>query len=138
MSTARGGKDLLLKIEDSPGAGTYTTIGGLRTKSFSFSADAIDVTNHGSNQYSEILDAAGIKKLSLSGSGVFTDDANLSTIESAFIAQTLTRFQIVDSYSGGKTYTAYYKITSWERDGEFNGEQTWSISLESSGSITVS
>lgn len=135
--SAKGGKDLLLKLEDSAGAGTYTTIGGLRSKNFSWSADGIDVTNHGSNQNKELLDGAGIKSMSISGEGVFTDDANLATLEAAFIAQALTRFQIIDTSSGGKSYTGLFKITSLERAGEYNGEQTWSISLESSGSITV-
>lgn len=136
--TAYAGKDLLLKVEDTHGAGTYTTVGGLRSKNFSWSAEAIDATNHGSNQNKELLDGAGIMAMSISGSGIFTDSATLTRIITAFQSQTLTRFQIVDATSGGQTYTALFKITSLERAAEYNAEQTWSISLESSGSVTVS
>jgi TP901-1 family phage major tail protein len=135
---AKGGKLWLLKVEDSPaGSGTYTTIGGLRETSMSLSAEAIDATNHGSNQNKEILDGCGIKSMSLSGSGIFTDAQNLEDIEDAFHSQTLTRFQCIDNETGGRTYTALFKITSFERGGGYSAEQNYSISLESSGSVTT-
>ena len=134
MSGEKGGKDLLLKVETS--VGVYTTIGGLRSKSYSFGADGIDVTNHGSNQSREFLDGAGIKSMSLSGSGVFKEDTALAKVEANHLTQTLTNFRIVDST--GNTYTALFKITSLERSGEYNGEQVWTIALESSGAITIS
>lgn len=134
---AKGGKDFLLKVEDSAGAGTYTTLGGLRSTSVTRNAEAIDSTNHGSNQNREILDGAGIRSLSISGSGIFTTDANLAVIEDAHEAQTLTRFQVIDVDSG-RTYTALFKIVTFERSGDYNNEQAYSISLESSGSITTS
>lgn len=135
---AKGGKLWLLKVEDSPaGSGTYTTVGGLRETSLSMSAEAIDATNHGSNQNKEILDTAGIKSMALSGSGIFTDAQNLEDIEDNYHSQTLTRFQCIDNETGGRTYTGLYKITSFERTGGYNNEQTYSLSLESSGSITT-
>lgn len=135
---AKGGKDFLLKVEDAPaGSGTYTTLGGLRSTSFTKSAEAIDATNHGSNQNSEILNNAGIKKMSISGSGIFTSDASLGQIEDAHDNQTLTRFQVIDVDSG-RTYIGLFKITSFERSGDYNNEQAYSISLESSGSVAIS
>ncbi len=138
MSGERGGKDLLLKKEDATTPGTYVTIGGLRSKSMHFNNEAIDVTNHGSNEWKEILDGAGIKHMSMSASGVFNSSATLLEIETAMLAGTLTRFQIVDVYTGGRTYTGYFKIASFQRAGEYKGEQTYEISLESSGVITPS
>lgn len=133
---AKGGKDYLLKVEDTPGSGTFTTIGGLRSTSATRNAEAIDATNHGSNQNKELLNGAGIRSMSVSGSGIFTDDANLEAIEDAHEAQLLTRFQVIDT-DNGKSYTALFKIVSFERSGDYNNEQAYSISLESSGAITV-
>lgn len=135
MAGEKGGKDFLLKVETS--ASVYTTVAGLRSKSFSLSADGIDVTNHGSNQWRELLDGAGIRSMSISGSGVFKNDSTLTTIRQNAMSQTLTNFQIVDDDSGD-TFQASFKITSFERSGEFNGEQVWTIALESSGEVTVS
>ena len=134
---AKGGKDFLLKVEDSAGAGTYTTLGGLRSTSVTRNAEAIDATNHVSNQNREILDGAGIRSMSISGSGIFTTDANLGLVEDAHETQALTRFQVID-VDAGRTYTALFKIVTFERSGDYNNEQAYSISLESSGSITVS
>lgn len=137
MAGERGGKDLLLKVESSPSV--YTTLGGLRSKSFSLSADGIDVTNHDSNQLRELLDECGTFSMSLSGSGIHNGDGTtLNYVEDQCIAQTLTRFQIIDSAASGRTYTVLCKVTSWERTGEYNGEQTYSVSLESSGGLTIS
>lgn len=132
----KGGKDLLLKVDT--GGSTFVTIGGLRTKSMSVNAEPIDVTNHGSNQNRTLLDGGGILSMSVSGSGVHDgDSATLNLIDDNNRSQTLTAFQIVDDDSG-RTYEASFKITAFERSGDHNAEQAYSISLESSGAITVS
>lgn len=135
MAGEKGGKDLLLKVENP--TSVFTTVGGLRSKSLSIAADGIDVTNHDSAQQRTFLDNAGIVSLSLSGSGIHNGDGTtLNFIEDQCLAQTLTKFQITDA--SGRTYTVLCKITSFERTGEFNGEQTYTISLESSGGVVIS
>lgn len=131
----KGGKDLLLKVDT--GGGSYSTLGGLRAKEYSFSNEEIDVTNHGSNQYKEVLDAAGIKSMSISGSGVHDGSTTINTVEDALLSGTLTNFQIVDDDSG-RTYQAAFKVTEFSRSGEYNGAQEYSLSIVSSGTITVS
>jgi len=135
--SGKGGKDFLLKVEDTAGSGTYTTLGGLRSKGFTRSAEAIDATEHGSNQAKELLNNAGIKSMSISGSGIYQNAVTLTRVEDAFETQTLTSFRIVDD-DAGRIYTALWKIVSIERGGEYNAEQTYSISLESSGVVTIS
>ena len=137
MAGEKGGKDLLLKV-DIDGTPTYNTLGGLRSKTMTVNAEAIDVTNHGSNQWREILDGCGIRSMSIAGSGVHNGDAaTLNLVDDLSRTQVLNRFQIVDDDSG-RTYTAFFKVVSFERAGEFNAEQTYSITLESSGDVTVS
>lgn len=132
----KGGKDFLLKVDT--GGSTFVTVGGLRSTTMTMNAEAIDVTNHGSNQNRLLLDGAGIYSMSVSGSGVHDGDgATLNLIDDNCQSQTLTPFQVVDDDSG-RTYEASFKITSFERAGDYNNEQTYSISLESSGAVTVS
>jgi len=135
MANERGGKNILLKVNTT--GSTYVTLGGLRSKGLTMNADGIDITNHGSNEWREFLDGAGIKNMSVSGSGVFQNDATLTTVRTNFLAQTLTNFQVVDDAASGITYQGAYKITSLEVTGEYNGEAVWSISLESSGEISI-
>lgn len=137
MAGEKGGKDLLLKI-DTDGAENYQTLGGLTTKSMTLNNGEIDVTNHSSNQWRTLLDQKGIRAMDLSGSGVHNGDGStLNTAEDACINGTLTRFQIVDD-DAGRTYTAYFKVTSFERSGEHNGPQNYSLSMLSSGDVTIS
>lgn len=135
--SAEGGKDLLLKKEDPGNLGTFITVAGLRSKSISINNEAIDVTEHASNQFREILDECGIRSFSMSGSGVWTNAATLKEAITDALAGTLIKYQIVDTFTGGLTFEGLFKMTSLERAGEYNAEQTFSLSLESSGEITV-
>lgn len=134
---AKGGKDFLLRAESAPNSGTYLDLGGLRSTTLAGAAESIDVTNHGSNEWREILDGAGIRQYDISGSGVYTNAAILTTVEDAFLANQQMRFQIVD-LDAGRTYTGKFKIPSFERTGDYNNEQAYSISLESSGEVVIS
>ena len=135
MSGEKGGKDLLLKIETST-PGTYATLGSLRAKTMSINAEEIDVTNHESNQLKTLLDGAGIVSFALSGSGIHNGDSStLNRAEDRCRSQSLTNFQIVDA--NGRTYQGLFKIVTFERTGEYNGAQTYSISLSSSGDFAV-
>ncbi len=48
------GRDMLLQKEDSPGAGTYTTVGAIRAKSLTINNEEID-TSSGDSQWKERL-----------------------------------------------------------------------------------
>lgn len=131
------GIKLLLEVETSPSV--YTLVGGLRSKSQTFNSEAIDVTNHDSGEWKTLLDGNGIRSYSLSGSGVHNGDvATLNLIEDNSRSNTLTNFRIIDTDNSGRVYEGFFKIASFERAGEYNAEQTYSISLESSGEITIS
>jgi TP901-1 family phage major tail protein len=135
----KGGRDLLLKIEAANSPGTYNTVGGLKTKSMAINNGAIDVTNHGSNEWKEILASAGVKDFQITGSGVFTSDATLTQMVNDCINGTLRNFQIADVTSGSnRTYQGAFKITKFDNAGQFDKEQTWQLTLMSSGAITVS
>jgi TP901-1 family phage major tail protein len=136
---AQAGKNLLLKVESPAASATYITLGGLRTKTYTWANEAIDVTNHGSNENRELLNAAGVRSMSISGSGVHDGDAaTLNLIEDALQTGVHQSFQIVDVSAGGRTYTGNFKVVSFERGAEHSAEQTYSISIESSGAITIS
>lgn len=136
MSGEKGGNDFLLKMDD--GSGTFEILGGLQAKTFTVNAEEIDVTNHDSDQWKELLDGKGVRSMTISGNGVSKDAAILNKMEDNCINQTLTDFQIIDDTANGRTFEAKYKITSFERGGEHNGAMTWSASLSSSGALIVS
>lgn len=114
----------------------FETVGGLRSKGFSFSAESVDVSNHGSNQWKEMLDAAGMRSVALSGSGVYTSEANFRLVELNAYAGSLTCFALVETISG-RVYVGCFKISGLEASGDFDGEASYSISADSSGEIKI-
>jgi len=130
--TAQKGKDILLKIGDAASPEVFASIGGLRTKGLSFNGEAVDITNSDSaSQWRELLAAGGVKSLSVSGAGVFKDDAQDAIIQTKFYAQTLDNWEL--TIPGFGTYTGAFLITAYEYGGEHNNEVTFTLTLESSG-----
>jgi len=132
---AQKGSALLLKIGADPSAAaasdTYTTVGGLRSTSITLNDEAVDVTTKDSSNYRELLANGGVKSVSVSGSGVFTDVASETTLKSAYGAAEFNNFQIIVPDFG--TFTGKFMVASIEYGGEYNGEVTYSVTLESSG-----
>lgn len=114
----------------------YKTIGGLRTSTFSYTAADIDVSNHGSNQWTNIKSGAGMRAVSVSGGGVYTNAANFRALESAALANSLIALAFLD-LSGGRIYEGNFKVNSIENTGEYDGEAGFSMSANSSGTISV-
>lgn len=129
---AQKGSALLLKIDN--GSGTFTTVGGLRSTSISMNDETVDVTTKDSANVRELLANGGVRTVSISGSGVFTDAASETTLRAAFGAASFSDFQVIIPDFG--TYEGAFQVASLEYAGEFNGEVTYSVTLESAGAIT--
>ena len=131
---AQKGKDLLVKINTS--GTSYDTIGGLRSTSISINDEPVDITNKDSAGARTLLAVAGTKSMTISGSGVFIDDALIQLVRNSQANGAFKNFQLVIPDLG--TYQGAFMIASLEFAGEFNGEVTYSLTLESSGAITFS
>ena len=131
---AQRGKDLLLKL-DLNGAGTFQTIAGLRATRITFNADTVDVTNLGSEgRWRELLGGAGARSASISGSGVFRDDATDERARASFFAGEIPRFQVIIPDFG--IVEGPFQITSLEYAGDHDGEATYEIALASAGALS--
>lgn len=131
---AQAGKQLLIKVGDGAGPEVFTTVAGLRSNSISINKETVDITNKGSTgQWRELLGGAGVKSVSVSGSGVFLDDASEETVRADIFSDAITNYQILVPDFG--TFTGAFEVTSIEYAGEYNGEATYSLSLESAGVI---
>tara|TARA_R110002020_G_scaffold473630_1_gene703197 strand:+ start:308 stop:715 length:408 start_codon:yes stop_codon:yes gene_type:complete len=131
---AQKGSAVLIKQTIS---GTATTIGGLRSSSITINEETVDVTNKDSSANRTLLANGGITSMSISGSGVFTDSAAEVAFRSAALgASTFQTFTFIIPDLG--SYAGTFQVTSLEYAGEYNGEATYSFSLESSGAISFS
>ena len=126
--SAQPGRDMLVKIEQN---GSFVTVAGLRTKSIRLNSRTVDVTDQGSNGWTELLPEAGIRSVSVTGSGVFRDAASDALIRSAFFAQeTLTAQLILPDFG---TITSPVLVTGLTYGGTFQGEATFELTLASAG-----
>lgn len=113
----------------------FTAIGGLRTRSITLNATLVDVTNQDSLEgWREALPEAGVKSASVSGAGVFKDDAADAELRLAFFNQHARNFQIVIPDFG--TLQGPFLITALEYGGAHDGELTVSLTLASTGPLT--
>lgn len=130
--SAQKGKDLLIKIADGSG---FTTVAGLRTRSLTFNADTIDVTDaESAGQWRELLNGAGIKRAGISGRGLFKDASTDALMRQTFFDGTVLNYQIVIPSFG--TVQGAFQITSLQFAGEYNGEVTFDLTLDSAGALT--
>jgi TP901-1 family phage major tail protein len=131
---AQNGKDLLVKI-DMTGGGLFETAAGLRATRISFNTDTVDVTSlESTGGWREILGGAGVKTASISGSGVFKDEATDERARQIFFDGETPDFQVIIPDFG--TVEGPFQITSIEYAGSHNGEATYELSLASAGALT--
>lgn len=131
---AQKGKELLLKVGDGASSESFTTVGGLRSNSIALNKEMVDITNKDSvDQWREALAGAGVKSATFSGSGVFTDSAAEETVRADFFSDAFTNYQVIVPDFG--TFEGAFEITALSYAGEYNGEVTYDVTLESVGAV---
>ena len=130
---AQKGKDLLLKL-NADGNG-FVTIAGLRARQISFNAETVNTTDSESaGRWRELLAGAGLRRSSITGSGIFKDAASDELVKSTFFGASIVPWQIIIPDFG--TVEGAFQIVSLEYAGQHDGEVTFDIALESAGEIT--
>ena len=133
------GSSFLLKDNST---GTPATIGGLRSTSMTINGEAVDITSKDSNAFissgndkaRDLLQGGGVRSMTISASGVFTDSSTENILRGFAFDGAIQNYDLV--FSDGSKISGAFLITSYERAGEFNGEETYSLTLESSNTIT--
>ncbi len=131
--TAQRGKDMLVKIGDGGSPESFTTVAGLRTRTFSLNAREVDATHSESGGWRELLAGAGVRQAAVAGAGVFLNDAAALSLRAAFFAGAVRRFQL--AVPGLGTMTGPFLIANLDYAGDHDGEATFSIALASAGAL---
>lgn len=127
------GRDLLIKLQD--GDQKFVTVGGIRTKRLALNSDTVDVTHaESAGRWRELLSGAGMRRASISGSGVFKDQDSNRLLRDIFFDGSIKRFQIV--IPGFGTIEGPFQISSLDYRGEHIAELTFEIALESAGELS--
>lgn len=127
------GSAFLLKMGNGAAPPAFATVAGMRTTQLSINGDPVVVTNKGSGGWRELLSSAGVRSVSVSAAGVFTgSDAELR-LKSAALAGLVDDFEL--SFEGGERMQGRFLVTRLDYAGDFNGERSYTLALESSGAV---
>lgn len=132
MSVERGSA-FLLKVGNGAVPVAYQTVAGLRTTQLSVNGEMVAITSKDSGGWRELLSGAGVRSVSVSGAGVFTGSAAEVRLKANALAGGLDDYRL--SFEGGETMTGRFLITRLDYAGDYNGERSYTVSLESSGAV---
>lgn len=116
------------------GAGTTTLLGGLRTTTFNMNNEPVDVSTKDTDGWRELLEDGSLKFVSISGDGIFKDSATDAQIFNAVRNGSISTYTL--QFPNGDTITGSFLVTGYSRTGGYEGAETFTLSLESSGEPT--
>ena len=122
---AEKGSAFLLKV--------YATVAGLRTTQLSINGEAVVITSKDSGGWRELLSGAGVRSVSVAASGVFTGSAAETRLKSNALAGIVDDYQL--SFESGEKLQGRFLLTRLDYAGDFNGERSYAVTLESSGAV---
>lgn len=123
---------MLLKIGT---AAAGTLLGGLKSTTFTMNNSVIDVSTKDTLGWRELLEDGSLKFFSIACDGIFKNSATDATIRGYVFANSLNTFTFV--FPNGDTIEGTFQITNYQRKGEVEGVETYSMTLESSGIPTI-
>jgi TP901-1 family phage major tail protein len=129
---AQRGQDMLLKIDDG---GSYLTLAGLRSRSIALNSESIDVTTGDApERWRELLGGAGVRRASITASGIFRDSDSDARLRSLFFGDAIADFQIILPDFGA--LQGSFQILSLDYTGSHESAVTFDIALESAAALT--
>lgn len=131
---AEKGSAFLLKVGNGANPPVYATVAGMRTTQMSVNGEGVNITSKDSGGWRELLSGAGVRSVSVAGSGIFTGSAAESRLKSNALAGLLDDYEL--SFESGERMRGRFLVTRLDYAGDYNGERNYTLSLESSGQVT--
>ena len=132
---AEKGSAFLLKIGNGAATPVYSTVAGMRTTQLSINGDTVVTTNKGSGGWRELLSGAGVRSVSVSGAGVFTGSAAETRLKNNALAGVIDDYAL--TFEGGDQLQGKFLVARLDYAGDFNGERSYTLNLESSGQVVA-
>ncbi len=130
---AEKGSAFLLKIGDGATPVAYATVAGLRTTQLSVNGEMVAITHKGSLGWRDLLSGAGVRHVSVSGAGVFTGSVAEARLKGNALSGVVDDYRL--TFEGGDSMTGKFLVTRLDYAGDYNGERSYTLSLESSGPV---
>jgi TP901-1 family phage major tail protein len=131
--SAEKGSAFLLKVGDGAQPPAFTTVAGMRTTQMSVNGEAVNVTSKDSGGWRELLSGAGVRSVSVAGSGIFTGSTAEARVKANALGGALDDYEL--SFESGERMRGRFLVTRLDYSGDYNGERNYTMSLESSGPV---
>ena len=129
------GSAFLLKVGDGGASPAFATVAGMRTTQMSINGEAVAVTHKGSGGWRELLGGAGVRSVSVGASGIFTGSTAEGRVKGRALDGALDEYEL--SFEGGERMRGRFLVTRLDYAGDYNGERTYALNLESSGPVVA-
>ena len=86
-----------------------------------------------SGGWRELLSGAGVRSVSVSAGGIFTGSAAELRVKANALGGTVDDYEL--SFESGERLRGRFLVTRLDYAGDYNGERTYAISLESAGPV---
>ena len=110
-----------------------SVLAGLRENSLAVDGSPVDITDKGDSGYRTLADFAGSESFEITASGV-VDDAVLRAAALGGTSKLLT--DVTVEYANGDTLACDVYLSSFTEAGAHDGENTYDVTLQSSGAWT--
>lgn len=135
--TAQKGSLVLIKVGDgATPVENFSTVGGLRLTRLLLNSQAVESAHRESGAWRLLLVGGGLRQVTLSGSGAFTNAASEETVRGYAFAGTVNNYKFF--FANGGNVAGAFLITAYERSGDYDEEELYSLTLESAGAVTYS
>ena len=108
---------------------------GLRTTQLSVNGEMVAITSKDSGGWRDLLSGAGVRSVSVSGAGIFTGSAAELRIKGNALSGAIDDYRL--SFESGETLSGKFLVTRLDYAGDYNGERSYTLSLESSGAVVA-
>lgn len=129
---AQKGRAFLLK-DGTAAAGTL--IAAMKVTRFAINNQTVDVTTKDSNGFRALLAGAAAASMQISAQGILDANAQSTTLINRCLTGSIDPYGLV--FDNSDKIDASCQLTSFEAEGQEGDAQTYSLTLESSGTITV-
>lgn len=84
---AKKGNSFLLQIADKYDGIVFTTVAAMRTTSMTISKSSVDITNKDGSGWQELLPGGGVKSMSITAEGVYSDHLTQNNLLNAIVGK---------------------------------------------------
>lgn len=131
--TAQKGSAFLLRLSNGATPIDYQTVAGLRSTQLTINSETVVITNKGSEGWRDLLTGAGIRSVSVSAAGIFLGSTAEINARQHALSAAIEKYEL--SFENGERLRGKFQIQRLEYAGDFNGERTYTLQLESSGPV---